>query len=74
MEAAAPQRIRGTLTGVFYSVTYLGFALPLLLTMLGPGRESTMIFVSLAGLAATAAIGRAVRLRGDAHRQQGLPA
>lgn len=74
LEAAAPQRIRGTLTGVFYSVTYLGFALPLLLTMLGPGRESTTIFVSLAGLAAAAAIGRAVRLRGDAHRQQRSPA
>lgn len=69
LEAAAPQRIRGTLTGVFYSVTYLGFALPLLLTMLGPGRGSTMIFVTLAGLAAAAAVSRAMRLRGDAHRQ-----
>lgn len=69
LEAAAPQRIRGTLTGVFYSVTYLGFALPLLLTILGPGRESTTIFVALAGLASAVAISRAVRLRRDAHRQ-----
>ncbi|WP_241010834.1 MFS transporter [Mycobacterium camsae] len=69
LEAAAPQRVRGTLTGTFYSVTYLGFGLPLLLTMLGPGRESTLIFVTLAGLAAAAAIGRSVRLRRNGHRQ-----
>lgn len=69
LEAAAPQRVRGTLTGAFYSVTYLGFALPLLLTILGPGRESTMIFVALAGSAGAAAISRAVRLRRNLHRQ-----
>lgn len=74
LEAAAPQRIRGTLTGAFYSVTYLGFALPLLLTMLGPGRVATMIFVTLAALAVAAAVTRAVRLRRDAHRQISVPA
>lgn len=74
LEAAAPQRIRGTLTGVFYSVTYLGFALPLLLTVLGPGPESTSIFVALAAGAAAAGIGRTVRLRRDAHRQNDGPA
>lgn len=74
LEAAAPQRIRGTLTGAFYSVTYLGFALPLLLTTLGPGPQSAAIFVGLAILATAAAIGRALRLQRNAHRQNGLPA
>ncbi len=74
LEAAAPQHVRGTLTGAFYSVTYLGFALPLVLTMLGPGRESAMIFMALAVLAAAAAVGRVVRLQRNAHRQNSLPA
>ena len=69
LEAAAPQHIRGTLTGVFYAVTYVGFGLPLLLTVLGPTRGSAMIFVALAALAAAAAVGRAVRLHRNMHRQ-----
>jgi MFS family permease len=69
LEAAAPQHIRGTLTGVFYAVTYVGFGLPLLLTVLGPTRGSAMIFAALAVLAAAAAVGRAVRLQRNMHRQ-----
>ena len=35
LEAAAPQHVRGMLTGAFYAVTYIGFGLPLLLTSVG---------------------------------------
>ena len=68
LEAAAPQRVRGTLTGVFYSVTYIGFGLPLLLTTAGP-EATQLILAAMAVLASTAAISRTLRLRPDAHRQ-----
>ena len=68
LEAAAPQRLRGTLTGAFYAVTYLGFGLPLLLSAIDSA-ESTMILVFLAVLASATAVGRAVRLRRGNHRQ-----
>ena len=32
LEATAPQRVRGALTGAFYTVSYVGFGLPLLLS------------------------------------------
>jgi MFS family permease len=68
LEAAAPQRIRGALTGVFYAVTYLGFGLPLLLTTAGFA-GSAMILAVMAALASATAVNRAVRLRRDTHRQ-----
>jgi MFS family permease len=68
LEAAAPQRVRGTLTGVFYSVTYIGFGLPLLLTS-GGLQGTRLILTAMAVLAATAAIARTMRLRRDSHRQ-----
>ena len=68
LEAAAPQQVRGTLTGWFYAVTYVGFGLPLLLATVGSG-TSQLILAVLAVLASTAAISRTVRLRRDAHRQ-----
>ncbi|MGA7050767.1 MAG: MFS transporter [Mycobacterium sp.] len=68
LEAAAPQRLRGTLTGAFYAVTYLGFGLPLLLAAVGPA-DSAMILVGLAALASVTAVSRAVRVRRDSHRQ-----
>jgi MFS family permease len=68
LEAAAPQRVRGTLTGVFYSVTYVGFGLPLLLTTAGP-EITQLILAAMAVLASTAAISRTLRLRREDHRQ-----
>lgn len=68
LEAAAPQHVRGALTGAFYSATYIGFGLPLLLTSVGFS-GSQVILAAMAGLAASAAVLRAVRLRRDSHRQ-----
>jgi len=39
LEAAAPQDRRGALTGAFYALSYLGFGLPLLLTVVGSRRR-----------------------------------
>jgi MFS family permease len=69
LEAAAPQRVRGALTGVFYAVTYIGFGLPLLLTIVGSAEASGMILAVMAVLALATAVSRAVRLRRDSHRQ-----
>lgn len=68
LEAAAPQHLRGALTGVFYVVTYIGFALPLLLATAEPG-VSAAILSAVAALASVSAVGRAMRLRRDSHRQ-----
>ncbi len=68
LEAAAPQRVRGALTGAFYAVTYIGFGLPLLLTTVGSA-DSAMILAAMAILASATAVSRAVRLRQDSHRQ-----
>jgi hypothetical protein len=68
LEAAAPQHVRGMLTGAFYALTYIGFGLPLLLTSLGFG-SSQIILAVMALLAATAAVTRVLRLRRDGHRQ-----
>lgn len=68
LEAAAPQHLRGALTGVFYVVTYIGFALPLLLATVESG-VSVAILSVMAALALATAVGRAVRLRRDSHRQ-----
>jgi MFS family permease len=68
LEAAAPQHVRGMLTGAFYALTYIGFGLPLLLTSVGFS-GSQIILAVMAVLAATAAVTRIVRLRRDSHRQ-----
>lgn len=68
VEAAAPQRLRGALTGVFYVVTYIGFGLPLVLATMST-TVSTWVLAVMAVLAAIAAVGRAMRLRRDQHRQ-----
>src|ERR1700742_374431 len=68
LEAAAPQHVRGMLTGAFYALTYIGFGLPLLLTSVG-FNGSQIILTVMAMLAATAAVARALRLRRDSHRQ-----
>lgn len=69
LEAAAPQRVRGALTGLFYTVAYIGFGLPLLLTAVGSAKYAATILTVMAVLAAATALGRALRLRRDAHRQ-----
>lgn len=68
LEAAAPQHLRGALTGAFYVVTYVGFALPLLLATVGSAASMVVLSV-MAGLASAAAVGRATRLRRNSHRQ-----
>jgi MFS family permease len=69
LEAAAPQRNRGALTGIFYTLTYVGFGLPLLLSTLGSAKDSAIILAVMAVLATVTAISRAARLRRDSHRQ-----
>jgi MFS family permease len=69
LEAAAPQRVRGALTGAFYTVTYIGFALPLSLTLAGSTAASAIILAVMAVLASATAVSRTVRLRRDSHRQ-----
>nr|WP_231980535.1 MULTISPECIES: MFS transporter [unclassified Mycobacterium] len=68
LEAAAPKRLRGGLVGAFYVVTYIGFGLPLILTTVASTVSATILAV-MAALALLTAVSRAVRLRGDAHRQ-----
>jgi MFS family permease len=69
LEAAAPQRLRGALTGAFYTVSYIGFGLPMLLSTVGSREASATILTVMAVLASATAIGRAARLRRDSHRQ-----
>ena len=69
LQTAAPQRVRGGLVGLFYVVTYVGFGLPLLLTLLGSTKVSTAILLVMAVLASATAISRAVRLRRISHRR-----
>jgi MFS family permease len=69
LEAAAPQRVRGALTGAFYTVTYIGFGLPLLLTLAGSTAASAIILAVMAVLASAVAVSRTARLRRDSHRQ-----
>lgn len=68
LEAAAPQRVRGALTGAFYTVSYVGFGLPLLLSTVP--KDSAIILAVMAVLALATAAGRAVRLRRDSHRRK----
>jgi MFS family permease len=68
LEAAAPQHVRGMLTGAFYALTYIGFGLPLLLTTVGFS-GGHIILAGMATIATSAAIFRTLRLRRDSHRQ-----
>lgn len=63
IETLAPIPLRGTLTGVFYTVTYLGFGLPVLLVAIKPAVGITTPMLVLAGLAAAAALWRATQIR-----------
>ena len=68
LEAAAPLRVRGTLTGAFYAVAYVGFGLPLVLASVGI-EVGTVVLTAMATLALATGISRIVRLRRDSHRQ-----
>jgi MFS family permease len=68
LEAAAPPHLRGALTGIFYVVTYVGFALPLVLATVGSVASMAILSV-MAVLALATAVARAVRSRRDHHRQ-----
>lgn len=63
VELLSPPRLRGTLTGVFYAVTYLGFGLPVLLVTIGPTVGDTAPMVVLAVIAAAVAVVRIVQTR-----------
>ncbi|GAA3725930.1 MFS transporter [Gordonia hankookensis] len=63
VEAFAPRRSRGAVTGIFYVACYLGFGLPVLLTTIEPsvGIVAPMIVLTIVAAAASAA--RAIRLQ-----------
>ncbi|MGC0365550.1 hypothetical protein ABH922_003534 [Rhodococcus sp. 27YEA15] len=63
LESLAPAARRGTLTGIFYVGTYLGFGLPLLLVVLEPIVGPSVPLLALAVVAGGAAATRMVRLR-----------
>lgn len=69
LEAAAPQRLRGAVTGAFYTVSYIGFGLPMLLSTVGSAEVGSTILTVMAVLALTTAVARAVRLRRNSHRR-----
>ncbi|WP_445167746.1 MFS transporter [Mycolicibacterium sp. Dal123E01] len=61
VETLSPARLRGTLTGIFWAVTYLGFGLPVLLVTIEPTVGITAPMIVLGVVAAGAAVVRAVR-------------
>ncbi len=69
LQVAAPPRARGALVGLFYVVTYVGFGLPLVVTLLASTEVPAIILLVMAALASTTAVSRAVRLRRERHRR-----
>lgn len=63
VETLAPARLRGTLTGVFWTVTYLGFGLPVLLVSIEPTVGPVVPLLVLSALAAAVAVLRVVQTR-----------
>ena len=63
VETLAPPARRGLLTGVFYVATYVGFGLPLLLTLLTPYAGVVLPAVGFSVLALALAACRGVQLR-----------
>ncbi len=62
LAAYSPPARRGTMTGIFYLATYLGFAVPILLEVLRPVSGPAAPLYALAALAASAALQRWWRL------------
>jgi hypothetical protein len=73
VERLAPQALRGTLTGVFWAVTYLGFGLPVLLVVIEPAVGSVLPMVVLAVLAAAVAVLRVGQTRAAIRRSAAHP-
>lgn len=63
VETLTPPRLRGTLTGIFWAVTYLGFGLPVLLVTIEPAVGPIAPMAVLAALAAAVAVMRLVQTR-----------
>jgi MFS family permease len=63
VETLSPPQLRGTLTGVFYAVTYLGFGLPVLLVAIEPAVGHTVPLLVLSILAGAVAVMRAAQTR-----------
>lgn len=63
VETLSPPQLRGTLTGVFYAVTYLGFGLPVLLVAIEPTVGNTAPLLVLAALAGAVSVMRAAQTR-----------
>jgi MFS family permease len=61
VETLSPPRLRGTLTGIFWAVTYLGFGLPVLLVTIEPVVGITAPMIVLSIVAVAVAVLRAVR-------------
>jgi MFS family permease len=62
VQTLAPHAESGAITGIFYAVGYLGFGLPLLLTVAGSGLGSSLILGLMAAMATLAAVVRWARL------------
>ncbi|GAB3665870.1 MFS transporter [Nocardioides korecus] len=63
VETLSPPARRGTLTGLYYVVTYLGFGVPLLLVAVRPAAGVVLPALALALVALLVAVGRALQLR-----------
>ncbi|BBY64049.1 MFS transporter [Mycolicibacterium helvum] len=62
VETLSPPRLRGTLTGIFWAVTYLGFGLPVLLVTIEPAVGITTPMMVLSVVAAAIVVLRALRV------------
>jgi MFS family permease len=59
VETLSPPRLRGTLTGIFWAVTYLGFGLPVLLVTIEPAVGIATPMIVLSVVAVVVAVWRA---------------
>lgn len=62
VERLTPAGSRGTVIGIFYVFTYLGFGLPVLLEALLPALGAVVPLLALAGLAVLSALLRGLQL------------
>lgn len=67
VDTLAPPSSRGLVIGVYYTFTYLGFGLPVLLESLDPALGPSVPLLWLAGAAAVVAVLRVVQIRFTNH-------